>query len=139
MDMLIVWAIVIAVSLVMEFLTMQMFAIWFAVGGLCAFVLQLCAVPLAWQIVVGCVIAILAIVFLRKFALKVLHKTDDPKTADILLGKTAVVVDDITKDAAGTVKVNGVVWTAISTQELKTGQKATITEIVGNKLKVKGD
>ena len=135
-----IWAIVVAISLVVEFATMQMVSIWIALGALVGLVL--CAIggiSLEVQIIVSCLVAMISIIFLRKFALKFLHKTKDNAPADSIIGRTCEVTKDIDPQNAGEVKLNGVLWTAVSDEELKQGTKAVVIEAIGNKLKVKGE
>lgn len=140
MELVWIWAIILACSLLVEFFTMQMFAIWVAFGALCGLVMSLIGgIALEVQILSACGVALLSMLFLRKLAMKYLHKSADKNSAEPLLNKTCVVVEEISADKAGAVKVNGVVWTAISEETLAEGQKVHIVEIIGNKLKVKGE
>ena len=135
-----IWAIILACSLLVEFFTMQMFAIWVACGALSGLILSLIGgIALDVQILVACGVALISMVFLRRLAMKYLHKPADKNSAEPLLNKTCVVVEEISPDKAGAVKVNGVVWTAISKETLAENQKVKIIEIIGNKLKVKGE
>lgn len=140
MELYFVWTIVIAAALLVEFFTMQMVSIWFAVGGLLGLVLSLIGgIGLEVQIIVSAIVALISIVFLRKFALKFLHKSADKKDAENLLGKTCEVVEEITPEKTGAVKLNGVIWSATSESILTIGARAKIVDVTGNKLKVKGD
>lgn len=140
MELVWIWAIILACSLLVEFFTMQMFAIWVAFGALCGLVMSLIGgIALEVQILSACGVALLSMLFLRKLAMKYLHKSADKNSAEPLLNKTCVVVEEISADKAGAVKVNGVVWTAISEETLAEGQKVKIVELIGNKLKVKGE
>lgn len=133
-----IWAIVVAISLVVEFATMQMVSIWIALGALVGLILSaIGGVALEIQIIVSCVVAMISIVFLRKFALKFLHKTKDTKPADSIIGRPCEVTKEISKETAGEVKLNGVLWIAISEDTLNVGEKAVVIEAIGNKLKVK--
>ena len=140
MELYFVWTIIIAAALLIEFFTMQMVSIWFAVGGAFGLVLSLIGgIGLEVQIIVSAIVALISIVFLRKFALKFLHKSADTKDAGTLVGKTAEVVEEISPEKAGAVKLNGVLWTAISEENLQVGAKVKIIDVLGNKLKVKGE
>lgn len=133
-----IWAIVVAVALVAEFVTMQMVSIWIALGALVGLVL--CAIggiALEIQIIVSCVVAMISIIFLRKFALKFLHKTKDTKPADSIIGRICEITKEVSKETAGEAKLNGVLWTAISEDTLSVGEKAVVIDTIGNKLKVK--
>ena len=138
MELIWIWAIVVAISLVVEFATMQMVSIWIALGALVGLILSaIGGVALEIQIIVSCVVAMISIVFLRKFALKFLHKTKDTKPADSIIGRPCEVTKEILKETAGEVKLNGVLWTAISEDTLNVGEKAVVIEAIGNKIKVK--
>ena len=140
MELYFVWTIIIAAALLVEFFTMQMVSIWFAVGGVFGLVLSLIGgIGLEVQIIVSAVVALISIVFLRKFALKFLHKSADKNDAGTLVGKIAEVVEEISPEKAGTVKLNGVLWTATSEENLQVGAKVKIIDVLGNKLKVKGE
>ncbi|MBR3790695.1 MAG: NfeD family protein [Clostridia bacterium] len=140
MELYFVWTIIIAAALLVEFFTMQMVSIWFAVGGVFGLVLSLIGgIGLEVQIIVSAVVALISIVFLRKFALKFLHKSADKNDAGTLVGKTAEVVEKISPENAGAVKLNGVLWTATSEENLQVGAKVKIIDVLGNKLKVKGE
>ena len=140
MELYFVWTIIIAAALLVEFFTMQMVSIWFAVGGVFGLVLSLIGgIGLEVQIIVSAVVALISIVFLRKFALKFLHKSADKNDAGTLVGKTAEVVEEIAPEKAGAVKLNGVLWTATSEENLAIGAKVKIIDVLGNKLKVKGE
>ena len=140
MELYFVWTIIIAAALLVEFFTMQMVSIWFAVGGAFGLVLSLIGgLGLEVQIIVSAVVALISIVFLRKFALKFLHKSADKNDAGTLVGKTAEVVEEISPEKAGAVKLNGVLWTATSEETLGIGAKVKIIDVLGNKLKVKGE
>lgn len=140
MELVWIWAIIFAVSLVVEFFTMEMFAIWIAFGALSGMILSLIGgISIGVQILVACIVALLSMIFLRKLAIKYLHKPADKHSAEPLLGKACEVVDAISPDQAGAVKLNGVVWTAISDETLEKNQKVFVVEVIGNKLKVKGE
>lgn len=138
MVMVWVWAIVIALSLVIEFITMQMVSIWLALGGVVGLILALIGgVAIEIQIVVVVIVSLLAILFLRKFALKFLNSTSENKKADILIGKRTKMIEPTTKNDAGTIKINGVLWTAVADENIAVGEEVEVVEINGNKLKVK--
>lgn len=138
MVMVWVWAIVIALSLVVEFITMQMVSIWLALGGVVGLILALIGgVAIEIQIVVVVIVSLLAILFLRKFALKFLNSTSENKKADILIGKRTKMIEPTTKNDAGTIKINGVLWTAVADENIAVGEEVEVVEINGNKLKVK--
>lgn len=133
-----VWAIILALSLIIEFLSMQMVCIWLALGALVGMILAIIGgIQVEIQIVVVIVISLLAIIFLRKFALKYLNNSSEEKKADILIGKKTKLLSKISKDTAGLVKINGISWTVFADKDIDEGTEVEIIEIQGNKLKVK--
>ncbi len=142
MDFLIwVWVAVLCASAIVEFLSMQMVAIWFTFSAMATIVLNLCGVIWWVQVLVFCVLSLVLLLSLRKFSLKYLLKNTNQKTnADSLVGTTHKLLEKIEPEKSGSLKINGVVWTAIcenKDQTLNAGEVVEITKIEGNKLFVK--
>ena len=138
MSMIWVWVIVIGVALIAEFLTMQMVSIWFAVGGLVGLILALIGgIGIEIQIIVAIAASLAAIFGLRKFTLKFLTNKTEGEKAEVLIGKTGIVVAPIDKETSGTVKVNGIIWTAIANKNIAENAKVEVIEVTGNRLIVK--
>lgn len=137
MTMLYVWAAVIAISLIVEFVTQEVVSIWFAGGGLVSLILAACNVSLAWQIPVFVVVSIALVLSIRPLIKKFIKKDTVPTNVDTLIGKTGKLLTDITEDSNGTLKFKGVVWSANSSEPLSAGTEVEVVEINGNTLKVK--
>ena len=139
--MLWVWIGVVAISLIVEALTMDMTSIWFAVGGLFALITwAIIPEQIVWQIAVFLVISALCIVFLRKIAKKFLLKKPTVATnIDKTIGTHTKLIEAIKQDAPGALKINGIVWTAVSFNglDIENGTEVEIIEIEGNKMVVK--
>lgn len=140
MDWIWIWVSVVAVSLIIEFSTMEMVSIWSAIGGVVALILAALNVGIEVQLIVFFAVSIILLLSLRKIALKYLLKNNNAKVGtDLIIGSTHKLLTEITNDNNGTVKINGVTWTAITTtdEELPVGTEVEIIEIKGNKLIVK--
>lgn len=125
-----------ALSLLIEAFSFSLTSIWFAVGSLCAIIVNLCGANLLTQILVFVFVSLACIVFLRKFAVKwLLHKTE-PTNTDALVGRETRLLTPITEDEMGTVKINDVVWSVTTTDEtfIEQDERVKIVEIKGNKL-----
>ena len=133
----IVWAIILAASVIVECTTAALVSIWFAPSaGLCI-VLDLLGVNIYIQIAVFVVVTALLVFLLRNkirasFTAKPLPQTN----VDSLIGKTAFVEEDIPADGVGRVNVGGMSWSAYSAQQrtLCVGEKVTVVEVSGVKL-----
>lgn len=132
-----IWLAILVVSAVLEFASMQMVSVWFCVSSIVAAILDLCGVAIWVQALVFVLLALVLLVCLRKFCLKFLLKGDNTKTnVDTLVGQEFSLLEEIKDGENGSLKVNGVVWTAHSTKEqtIKKGEKVVVTKVDGNKL-----
>lgn len=135
-----VWLGVTAVSLILEFITMEMASIWFVAGGIIGMILAACGVSWEIQLIVFILVSMILLLSLRKIALKVLLKNDNTKTnVNGEVGKKFKLLSDITDDEPGTIKINDVIWKVVSIngEEIKKGATIEIVEIKGNKYIVK--
>lgn len=134
-----IWLGVVAVTMIIEFITMELVSIWLSIGALIAMILAACGVGYEIQIIVMIVVSISCILGLRKVTLKFLNKNKDKTNVDMLIGNKTKLLSDITEDDAGSVKVNGVVWSAITENQepIEKDNYVVIEKVVGNKLVVK--
>lgn len=134
------WLIVIVVMAIIEIITLGLTTIWFAGGALVAFLANLFGAGLPVQIVLFIVVSFLLLAFTRPFAVKYINKGKVPTNAESLIGKSAIVLEEINNlKAQGAASVNGQEWTARSVEDTVIA-KDTVVEIVeikGVKLMVK--
>ena len=140
MEWIWVWVAIVALSLVVEFITLEMVSLWTAIGGLISLLLATLDVKIEIQLIVFFIVSITLLLSLRKLALKYLLKNSTLKTgSSSLIGSTHKLETPITKTEHGTIKINGVVW-SVSTfdgSKLPAGKMVEIIEIKGNTLIVK--
>ena len=138
--MLWVWLAVICLSLILEFVSVSMTSVWFAVGALVSLILSACKVDLLWQVVVFVLVSLAFLLSFRKLALKFLLKNSNEKTnSSAFIGKDYILLEDITPLNVGTIKIDGVSWSCVcedQTQTILAGAVVTVKEIKGNKLVV---
>lgn len=140
MEWIWIWVAVIAVSLIIEFLTMEMVSLWTAIGGILALILSALNVGFEIQLIVFFGVSIILLLSLRKLAIKYLLKNDNQKVGtDRFIGTKTKLLSEITPDNSGTIKVNGVVWSATTNdgEPLAENTVVEIVEIRGNKIIVK--
>jgi membrane protein implicated in regulation of membrane protease activity len=138
MDWVLIWAIIIALALMLEFFTMQLISIWFSVGGIVALILAaIGGIGPEIQITCALVVAMGCILGIRRFALKYLNKKSEAKTAEPLIGKQTRTIEGCSNKKLGSVKINGVIWTTYSDMEIEEGEDVEVVYVNGNKLKVK--
>jgi len=134
-----IWLGVVALTMILEFITMELVSIWISIGALVALILAACGVGYEIQIIVAIVVSIGCILGLRKVTLKLLNKNKDKTNLDLIIGVKTKLLTPITKDEIGSVKHNGITYSAVTIDgsEIAEGEYVVIKEIQGNKLIVK--
>lgn len=131
-----IWLAVTAAALIIEFITSEMVSVWFVGGGLVAMVLA--GVGLDWYIHVPAFIVISLVLMLcfRSLVMKKLKGKEVRTNAETVIGKEFELIDGIGFNKMGSIKINGVVWSAIAENEnaeIPAGTKVVIKNIQGNK------
>lgn len=141
-QMEIIWLALTAVLLIIEIVTLGLTTIWFAAGALFAFFAALLGMNQGIQIGVFAVVSVVLLFFTRPLAVKYLNTKTIKTNTEALVGKTARVIVDINNlKSQGQVVINGLEWTARSSDDtvvFKTGDAVTIVGIEGVKLIVEG-
>ncbi len=123
--------------LIAEAVTTSIFSIWFAIGSFAALLVSL-ALPEAFvlQMIVFIAVTALTLYFTRPILVKkILKKT--PTNMDRLIGKTAVVIEEVTPLTVGRAKSDGLLWQIKSEDTISVGEKCDIVKIEGVSLIVK--
>lgn len=139
-NMLIFWVVMLVVLLVVEAVTAQMVTIWFAAGAAAAIAAEILGAQVWLQWIVFVAVSAITLVATRPLVRKLTKTKVQPTNADRCIGQTAIVVEDINNiEGKGQVHVNGVVWTARSSDGsiFKKDEKVTVEKIDGVKLIVK--
>ena len=132
-----VWLAVVIFSLVVEFMTTELVSIWFFVGSFISMILALCNVDEAIQVIVFVAVSLLFMLIARPFVKKWTKRNEIKTNVDSLVGRIALVTEDIIDGNRGVVKLDSQEWSAISNEDIKAGVKVVILSIEGNKLIVK--
>ena len=135
-----IWLGVVVVSLILEFVTMELVSVWVSIGAFIGMILALCGVNYIVQLVVAILISIGCILGLRKITLKFLNKNQDKTNLDLVIGSHVKLLEDVSEEKNGSAKYNGVVWSVKcedETKKLKAGTFVEIVKVEGNKLIVK--
>ncbi len=139
---LLIWAVVFALFVIAEVTSVQLVSIWFAVGALFAllsafffdvgFIAQFAIFTLTSGIFLA-----LTFPFLSKWRRS---KKIVSTNADLDIGETAVVIEDINEDAgSGRVTLKGVDWSAVPAEKdtlIPKGSVVTVKKVQGAKLTV---
>ena len=133
-----VWLILAGVLLIIEIFTAGFFIACFAVGALVAALFAFITdLSFAWQCGIFAAVSV-ALIPLARMIGKRMQSDDVPQAgADALVGKTAVVIDTIVPDTTrGQVRVDGDVWRALASTEIKENETVRIVSVKGAMLEV---
>ncbi len=130
-SMTMLWLVLTIVLGVAELLSLGLTSIWFAAGALCAFVCALLGLGLGLQIAVFVIVSLVLLFFTRPLAQKYLNSGTTKTNAEALIGRTVRVTGDISnlKDE-GQVTVNGLEWTARSSDDTQVFRKGDLVKII---------
>lgn len=131
-----VWLAITALALIVEFATVEIVSVWFGCGGLVALLFALLGVPWYVQIPIFIVVSFASIFLLRRFVLKKINNVQENLNADSAIGKDFKLIKGISFENAGEIKVNDVIWSAVTEDGKKEIAKDTIVKVVnlkGNK------
>lgn len=137
---ILIWLILVVAFAVIEGATAQLTTIWFAVGSLAALIAASLECDVWLQIVICIVVSVLVLVFLRPVVKKLLVPIKTATNADMVIGQTASVTEEINNiDAKGEVRVGGLAWSARSEDGsvIHVGEMVEVLRIEGVKVFVR--
>lgn len=132
-----IWLGIVVLTLFVEIMTTEVVSIWFFVGALVALILAICGVDEIIQCWVFIGVSVLFLISVRPFLKKWIKRNEIKTNVDTIVGKIAIVTNEIAPNDRGEVKIDGLLWTAISSEKLNVGEDVVILAIEGNKLIVK--
>ena len=134
------WFALAVVLVVVELSTTQLVSIWLAASAAVTAVLTAIfpALGVQWQILIFVFLSAVLLVSTRKLVKKFMKRTKDQETnLELYIDKVVAVTEEIDniKDT-GAVKMNGIIWSARSTDGsvIPEGDYAVIKKIQGNKV-----
>ncbi len=129
--MVYVWIGIIVAAIVLEVLTDQLIAIWFMPSAIICAILELCSVPLPWQMLVFLVLTVAGLVLSRTALKKYFNFTKTATNVEAVVGEKCVVIERIDNYAGcGQAKVRGQIWSARSIDDEVTFEENEILRVV---------
>lgn len=136
-SMSIVWIVLAVIFAVIEAITISLTTIWFAGGAIAAMAVALADGAILAQIIVFIIVSIILLVLTRPIVKKKLKTGSETTNIDALIGKDAKVMKDIKPFDVGEVRINGLVWSAVSQKEgvcIQAGTEVVVKGVEGVKL-----
>lgn len=134
--MIIGWFIAFVILLVIEFVTVNLVTIWFAIGAVAAIITTIFTDSILIQSIVFVVVSVIALLITKPLINKFKKFEVEPTNSDRVIGKVGEVTQKIGKNKYGEVKVYGNTWTASSKQVINVGERVKVLSIDGVKLVV---
>ena len=133
----IIWLILLIAFVMAEAATVSVVSLWFAAGALAALIAAMLGAQLWLQVVLFAVVSAVLLVALRPWIKKFFTPKLTRTNVDAVIGKEALVtvaIDNI--QATGQIKLNGVEWTARSTDgaPIAVGSRVRVDKIEGVKV-----
>lgn len=128
-----VWLAVFVVSIILEFATVEFVGIWFSIASIPALILALLNQDPWLQVIVFFLLSTLLLALTRPLVVKYLRRNVVDTNVDAYVGKIALVTKEISDVNPGRVKFEGLIWTAISSENISAGSKVKILAVEGNK------
>ncbi len=134
---IIIWLVIAALLVIVEIATMGLTTIWFAGGAIVAALVAIFEAHWLIQFLVFAVVSLVLLIFTRPIATKHLMKDQEKTNVESLVGQSALVTATINNiKGEGTVKINGLEWTARSKNDtvIEEGSEVIIDSVSGVKL-----
>ena len=125
-----VWTLLCVLALILEVSSGTFYIMCSAIGAACAIVASLFDIPFWSQVLVFIIFTAISVFAVRPFVVKYLHSETEGRAsnADALIGREGVVIEPITAQAPGYVRVDGDEWKAVSVddEDIERGAKVRI-------------
>ena len=133
------WLILTIVFTVIEFIIPALVTVWFAFAAAMTIFISLAFDNLKVEITFFTIVSILAIIFIRPLAKKILSKNKDNFDAEAIDTSIIVkrIVDVSKEEKIYDVSYKGSIWTALSNEIFEVGDIPIITGFKGNKIIIK--
>ena len=133
------WLILTIVFTVIEFIIPALVTVWFAFAAAMTIFISLAFDNLKVEITFFTIVSVLAIIFIRPLAKKILSKNKDNFDAEAIDTSIIVkkIVDTSKEEKIYDVSYKGSIWTALSNEIFEVGDIPIITGFKGNKIIIK--
>lgn len=128
-----VWVAVTIICVVIESLTLSLTTIWFGISAFVMVFLAFTPLPFPAQLLIFVALAMVLLIFTKPIVKKKLSQKKIATNYERVIGQIAVVTKRITAMEKGSVKINGMEWTAAVKEDtaLEEGSKCMVEEIAG--------
>ncbi|GMR66977.1 MULTISPECIES: NfeD family protein [Bacillus] len=134
----VIWFIIAGILFIAEMLSITFYMLWLGIGAVVGGLIAL-FVPeaLLLQVVVGAIVSLTLTFFTKRISKNFREAKGFTDTVDMLAGKKGIVMQAITNEVNGIVKVDGGTWTAVADNPIDAGEKIVVIKRHSTILQVK--
>ncbi|MED2792302.1 NfeD family protein [Bacillus wiedmannii] len=134
----VIWFIIAGILFIAELLSITFYMLWLGIGAVVGGLIALFAPEaLLLQVVAGAIVSLTLTFFTKRISKNFREAKGFTDTVDMLVSKKGIVMQAITKEANGIVKVDGDIWTAIADDPIDAGEKVIVIKRHSTILQVK--
>ncbi|MBY0597872.1 NfeD family protein [Bacillus bingmayongensis] len=134
----VVWFIIAGVLFIAEMLSITFYMLWLGIGAVVGGLIALFAPEaLFLQVVIGAIVSLTLTFFTKRISKNFREAKGFIDTVDKLAGKKGIIMQAITNEENGIVKVDGDTWTAISDVPISAGERVIVIKRSSTVLHVK--
>lgn len=131
-----IWLGVVVALILIEAMTVNLVTIWYVASAIVSMIISIYIDNYFIQFLVFVILGTILLLTTRDYLVRLLGSKDEKTNLDRVVGMTAIVTKEISKNNPGEVKVDGKYWTAVSNKKIKVDSTVKVLEIDGVKLKV---
>ncbi|MDC6155774.1 NfeD family protein [Bacillus albus] len=134
----VIWFIIAGILFIAEMLSITFYMLWLGIGAVVGGLIALFAPEaLLLQVIVGAIVSLTLTFFTKRISKNFREAKGFTDTVDMLVGKKGTVMQAITNEANGIVKVDGDTWTATADDPIDAGEKVIVIKRHSTILQVK--
>jgi len=128
-----IWVAVTVICIVIETFTLSLTTIWFGISAFLMVFVAFTPMPFVAQLTIFVVIALILLIFTRPVVKKKLNQKKIATNYERIIGQIAIVTKNISALEKGTIKINGMEWTAAVSENisLEAGSQCIVEKIEG--------
>lgn len=138
--LILMWVAVAIIAIIVELQTTDLSSIWATLGGIVAMIVAFFCHMWWVQLLVFIVITLLGLFLIKPYVKRYIKRNEVKTNSDALVGKVAIVTEDIKDGLVGAVRLEGKEWSALARNpedSLEKDSKVEVLAIEGVKLIVK--
>jgi len=131
-----IWLILVILLTMIEAATVNLVSVWFIASGIITLFVSLICESFLIQFGIFVVLGIILLILTRPMLSKMLEQKETKINLERIIGMEGVVTSKISKNVVGEVKVDGKLWSAVSSKTIAAGSVVKVKEIDSVKLVV---